>query len=208
VGVAEDVKNFGINQGSRNAMYLPYYQLPSRFMTMVVRTTGDPEALIETVRGEVAAMDPNLAASQLATMQSIVRASLGSDRFVTLLLSAFAAVAFLLAVVGLYGVVSYSVNRRVREMGVRIALGAAQRDIRKLIIGRSLALVGVGLGAGLVGGLALTRVMGGLLFGVSATDPATFVVAAALFGSVAAAASAIPAQRAVRIEPITVLREE
>ena len=208
VGVAEDVKNFGISQGSRNAMYAPYYQVPSGFMTVVMRTSGDAGVLVETARGVVAEMDPNLAASQLATMESIVQASLGSDRFVTLLLSGFAGVAFVLAVVGLYGVVSYGVNQRVREMGVRIALGAANGDIRKLIIGRSLVVVAIGLGAGLVGGLALTRLMEGLLFGVSATDPATFVVTAALFGGVAAAASAIPAQRAVRIEPIAVLREE
>jgi putative ABC transport system permease protein len=177
-------------------------------MTMVMRTSGDTDALIETARGVVAEMDPNLAASRLSTMDEIVQASLGPDRFVTLLLSGFAAVAFLLAVVGLYGVVSYGVNQRIREMGVRIALGAADGDIRKLIVGRSLALVGIGLAVGLVGGLAMTRLMEGLLFGVSASDPATFAIAAVLFGGVAAAASAIPAQRAVRVEPISVLREE
>ncbi|MCZ6915492.1 MAG: ADOP family duplicated permease [Gemmatimonadetes bacterium] len=208
VGVAQDVKNFGIQLGSRNAMYAPYYQVSTSFMTLVMRTSSDTDVLIETARGVVAEMDPHLAASRLSTMDEIVQASLGPDRFVTLLLSGFAAVAFLLAVVGLYGVVSYGVNQRIREMGVRIALGAADADIRKLIVGRSLALVGIGLAVGLVGGLAMTRLMEGLLFGVSATDPATFAIAAVLFGGVAAAASAIPAQRAVRVEPISVLREE
>ena len=121
VGVAEDVKNFGVAQGSRNAMYAPYYQLPTGFMSMVMLSSADPSGLIETTRSVIAEIDPNLAASNISTMESIVEASLGSDRFVTLLLSIFAGVALVLAVVGLYGVVSYGVTRRIREMGVRIA---------------------------------------------------------------------------------------
>jgi len=208
VGVAQDVKNFGITRGSLNAMYAPFSQVASPFMTMVMRTSVDPVSLIATARSVVASMDPNLASGSVTPMASIVRGSLGSERFVTQLLSLFAAVALVLAVVGLYGVVSYGVNRRVHEMGVRIALGAADSDIRKLIVGKSMLLVGVGLAVGVVGALSLTRVMAGLLFGVNATDPVTFGVTALLLAGAAAAASAIPAQRAVRIQPINVLREE
>ena len=208
VGVAQDVKNFGVTRGSRNAMYAPYSQVASPFMTMVMRTSVDPASLIPTARSVVAAMDPNLASGSMTPMKSIVRGSLGSERFITQLLSLFAAVALLLAVVGLYGVVSYSVSRRIHEIGVRIALGAADGDIRKLIVGKSLALVAVGVGTGVAGALLLTRTMAGLLFGVSATDPTTFGATVVLLGVVAAVASAIPAQRAVRVDPITVLRDE
>ncbi len=208
VGVAQDVKNFGITRGSLNAMYAPFSQVASPFMTMVMRTSVDPVSLIATARSVVASMDPNLASGSVTPMASIVRGSLGSERFVTQLLSLFAVVALVLAVVGLYGVVSYGVNRRVHEMGVRIALGAADNDMRKLIVGKSMLLVGVGLAVGVVGALSLTRVMAGLLFGVSATDPVTFGITALLLAGAAAAASAIPAQRAVRVQPINVLREE
>ena len=208
VGVAADIKNFGIQQDSRNAMYAPYYQVPTGFMTMVIRSPSEAGPVIETVRSVVAEMDPNLAASSISSMDSIVGDSLGSERFVTLLLSLFAGVALVLAVIGLYGVVSYGVNRRIHEMGVRIALGAAGGQIRKLIIGRSMILVGVGVGVGVVGALLLTRLMTGLLFGVSATDPITFGATAAVLTIVAAVASAIPAQRAIRVSPIAVLREE
>ena len=116
--------------------------------------------------------------------------------------------AFVLAAVGLYGVVSYGVTRRVHEMGLRLALGAAHGDIRKLIIGSSVMLAGAGVGVGIVGGLLLTRVMGGLLFGVRATDPVTFAVTAGLLTGVAILASALPAQRAVRVDPMAVLKNE
>ena len=208
VGVAQNVKNFGIMRESLNAMYAPYSQVASPFMTMVMRTSVDPVSLIATARSVVASMDPNLASGSVTPMASIVRGSLGSERFVTQLLSLFAVVALVLAVVGLYGVVSYGVNRRVHEMGVRIALGAADSDIRKLIVGKSMLLVGVGVAVGVAGALSLTRVMAGLLFGVSATDPVTFGITAVFLAGVAAAASAIPAQRAVRVQPINVLREE
>lgn len=208
VGVAADVKNFGVSQDSRNAMYAPYYQVPTGFMTLVMRSPIEATLLIETVRSVVAESDPNLAASSISSMESIVSDSLGSERFVTLLLSLFAGVALILAVIGLYGVVSYGVNRRIHEMGVRIALGAAGGQIRRLIIGRSMILVGVGVGVGVVGALLLTRLMAGLLFGVSATDPITFTATAVVLTLVAAVASAIPAQRAIRVSPIAVLRDE
>ncbi len=208
VGVAEDIKNFGIQGGSRDATYFPFAQLPTSFMAVVLRTAGDPTSLISSARNAIAELDPDLAASNVTTLDAMVQASLGSQRFVTLLLTLFAAVAFVLAAVGLYGVVSYGVTRRVHEMGLRLALGAAHGDIRKLIIGNSVMLAAAGVGVGIVGALLLTRVMGGLLFGVRATDPVTFGVTAVLLTGVAVVASALPAQRAVKVDPMAVLKNE
>ena len=208
VGIAEDVKNFGIQRVSRNAAYFPFAQLPTSFMAIVMRTAGDPTLLIPSARNVIAEMDPSLAASNVTTMESMVQASLGSERFVTMLLTIFASVALVLATVGLYGVVSYSVSRRVREMGIRVALGAADGDIRKLIVGKSVGMAVAGVGVGVVGALLLTRLMEGLLFGVPASDPVTFATAAVLLTAVAAVASAIPAQRAVKVDPMAVLKNE
>lgn len=169
VGIAEDIKNFGIQRVSRNAAYFPFAQLPTSFMAIVMRTAGDPTLLIPTARNVIAEMDPSLAASNVTTMESMVQASLGSERFVTMLLTIFASVALVLAVVGLYGVVSYSVSRRVHEMGIRVALGAADGDIRKLIVGKSVGMAVAGVGVGVVGALLLTRLMEGLLFGMPAS---------------------------------------
>ena len=208
VGIAEDIKNFGIQRVSRNAAYFPFAQLPTSFMGILMRTAGDPTLLIPSARNVIAEMDPSLAASNVTTMESMVQASLGSERFVTLLLGLFAAVALALAVVGLYGVVSYGVSRRVHEMGIRVALGAVDGDIRKLIVGKSVALAAMGVAVGVVGALLLTRLMGGLLFGVRASDPVTFGAMAALMTAVAALASAVPAQRAVKVDPMAVLKNE
>ena len=137
-----------------------------------------------------------------------MQGSLEADRFVTMLLALFAGVALLLAAVGLYGVVSYGVNRRMREMGVRVALGAHGNDISRLVVGRSLALTGGGVLLGLLGAVAMTRLMSGLLFGVSPTDPVTFLGMALVLTGVAAAASAVPAWRAARVDPVRVLKAE
>ena len=173
-----------------------------------MRTAGDPLLLIPAARNVIAEMDPSLAAASVTTMEAMVQTSLGSQRFVTMLLTIFASVALVLAVVGLYGVVSYSVSRRVHEMGIRVALGAADGDIRKLIVGKSVSMAVAGVGVGVVGALLLTRLMEGLLFGVRASDPVTFATTAVLLTAVAAVASAIPAQRAVKVDPMAVLKNE
>ena len=208
VGVAKDIKNFGIQSESRNALYLPYAQAPTGFLSLVIRASVDPVSLMPAVRREIAAADPNLALSRLATMETVVRSSLASEQFITRLLSLFAAVALVLAAVGLYGVVSYGVSRRSREMGVRIALGAAGSDIGKLVVGQSLGLVAIGIGVGLVGAYSLTRLLEGLLFGVGARDPITFVVVPVVLGVVSVAASVIPARRAAKVDPVTILNSE
>jgi putative ABC transport system permease protein len=208
VGVAKDVKNFGVQRESRNALYLPYAQAPTGYLSVVLRTTVDPTSIMPTLRTEIAKADPNLALAQLTTMNGVVRNSLATEQFLTRLLSLFAAVALLLAAVGIYGVVSYNVTRRTREMGVRIALGAGGGDIGKLVVRGSLGLVGVGAVMGLAGAYALTRLMKGLLFGVSATDPITFAGVTSVLGVVALAASLIPAIRAARVDPVSVLNSE
>ena len=207
VGVAGNVRNFGVRDDARSAIYFPYAQRPSRFMSVVVQAAGDPANVIPLVRREVGAVDPSLAPN-IAEMESVVRNALAVDRFVTTLLSLFAAVALSLAAVGLYGVVSYGVSRRMQEMGVRVALGAARGEISRLVVGGSLGLTAIGVVIGLLGAFALTRFMGGLLYGVSASDPTTFAGVAVLLVLVALAASSLPAWRAATVDPVTVLRAE
>ncbi|NIR46297.1 MAG: ABC transporter permease [Gemmatimonadetes bacterium] len=208
VGVAANIKNFGIRVDSRNALYLPYYQSRSLRMALVLEVSRDPAALSRTVRREIANIDPLLAATGIATLDSIVSADLAPDRFVTFLLTLFAALAMILAVIGLYSVVSYSVARRLREVGIRMALGAGSAHIVRLVVGRSLLLVGAGIAMGLAGALVLTRLMEGLLFGVSASDPLTFAAVAVLLTVAAGAAASIPARRAAHLDAMSVLRME
>jgi putative ABC transport system permease protein len=208
VGVAADVKNFGVTEDSRNAAYFPYHQIPNTRMMLAVKTDGDPMSILPTVREAMRDIDPSLVAANAAPLGDFVSTSLQTERFVASLLGLFAGVAFFLAAVGLYGVVSYGVNQRLREMGLRLALGASGGAIRRLVMGRSMVLAAGGVVLGLAGAIAVTRVMAGLLFGVSPNDPATMTAVAAALLSVAGVASLIPAERAVRVDPIAVLKEE
>lgn len=208
VGVVRDIKNFGIRADSRNAMYIPYAQATSPFMFTTVRTTGDPDQLVNPIRSVVSELDPGIALALVQPMDELVDSSLSTDRFTTSLLGGFAVVAMLLAIVGLYGVVAYTVSMRMREMGVRIALGAPLGDIRRLVLRWALSLVVAGIGVGLVGSLGLAGLIEGLLFGVPTTDPATFGVVALLMVAAALLASLIPAVRATRVDPIEVLKAE
>ncbi len=208
VGVAGDTKHFGIAQQARNAIYFPFAQVPTGFMTLVIRTSGDPTAMTPAVRREITAVDSLLAASSVGTMKAVVGGSLAAERFVATLMSTFALVALTLALVGLYGVVSYGVSLRQREMGVRLALGAGGRDIGRMVVGGSLSMIVVGVGVGLVGALAVTRLLEGLLFGVRPTDPVTFsLVVLALFVA-GGGAAIVPARRAARVDPVSVLNRE
>lgn len=208
VGVAQDSKHFGVGQGPRYVTYFPYDQVPSGFMSAALRSQGDPESLVPSVRDVVADLDPELATAGFATLTDVVDDSLGPERFVTLLMSAFAGVALVLAVVGLYGVVSYGVGLRMHEMGVRVALGAGGREIGRLVVGGSALLIGLGLVAGLGGALAVTRLMGDLLYGISPTDPATYAGVVAVLAAVGLVASVLPARRAARVDPVSVLNRE
>lgn len=183
-------------------------QAPTSNVVVTLRSSRDLGVLGGDVQRLLAEVDPSLAAGRVQTMDAVVSASLGSESFVTLLASLFAVVAPLLAVVGLYGVVSYGVSHRLREMGVRVALGAVGSDISGLVLKQSLIVVAVGLVLGTIAGTGVTRLMENLLFGVSPTDPWTFALVGLTLATVATAAAAIPARRAARVDPITVLRAD
>lgn len=208
VGVAADIRNFGIREESRMAMYAPYDQLPNGFVFPVLRTELPPDSVVPLVRRGVAGIDPNLAVAQVLTMDEIVSTSIAQDRVVTMLLSFFAGAGLLLAFVGLYGVVSYGVNARRREIGIRVALGADAARVRRLVVSRSLALAGIGVLVGLAGAAGLTQFMQGLLFGVGATDLSTFAAVTLVLGLAAFVASLVPAVRATRVDPVEVLKAE
>jgi hypothetical protein len=208
VGVAAEARYFGIRGDSLDARYLPFAQVPTSNVVVTLSSSRDLTVLGGDVRLLLSEMDPSLAAGRMQTMDEVVSASLGSESFVTLLASLFAVVALLLAVVGLYGVVSYGVSHRLREMGVRLALGAGGSDIRGLVLKQSLTVVAIGLLLGTIVGTGVSRLMESLLFGVSPTDPWTFAVVGLTLATVSTAAAAVPARRASRVDPITVLRAD
>jgi putative ABC transport system permease protein len=192
----------------QNRQYLEDPSSHFAYLTLVVRTTGDPAALVPAIRGEVRSLDKNVPISEVQTMDQVVAESTAEPRFYLLLLGAFAAVALILAAVGIYGVMSYSVSRRTHEIGIRMALGAQTSDVVKLVVGHGITLAFVGVGAGVLGALTLTRMMSGLLYGVRASDPATFVAVGLALSAVAVAASYIPARRAPKVDPMVALRCE
>jgi putative ABC transport system permease protein len=208
VGVMSDVRFFGLNLDARPSMYFPHSQSPARGMSLVVRTHGDPKTLAGAIRGQVSALDRDLAVSNIMTMEELVGESLAEPRFTLLLLGAFAAVAMLLSAIGVYGVVSYSVMQRSHEIGVRMALGAQMRDVLKLVVRQGMTLVLVGVAVGLTAAFALSRVMESLLFGVSATDVTTFASTALVLAGVALGACFVPARRATKVDPMEALRYE
>jgi predicted permease len=206
VGVVADVHERGLGSEAETELYLPTNLFLPQRASLIVRTDGDPSRFVNAIRSQVLAIDPDQPVSGVKTMDEVFEASLGPRRLTLLLLGVFAGVAVLLALVGLCGVISYSVAQRTREVGIRRALGAQQSDILRLIVGQGLGLTLAGVAIGIGGAFALTRVMKGLLFGVTATDPATFVAATGLFLVVALAASYLPARRATRIDPMAALR--
>jgi len=177
-------------------------------MFIVARTAADPLSLGPALRGAVAAMDKNLAVSNISAMEEVTSQSIGQERFTLLLLGLFSALALSLAAAGIYGVMSYAVAQRTHEIGVRVALGAQTRDVLKLVVTQGMALVLVGVGIGLASSLALTGFIKGLLFGVSATDPMTFVAISILLLVVALLACYMPARRATKVDPMVALRRE
>jgi putative ABC transport system permease protein len=208
VGVVGNVRHFGYDKPPRPEAYVPYYQDPWPFFALVVRTAADPAALAGAVRRQVLAVDGDQPVHSVATMEQVLSDSIRQGRFTMLLLGLFAGVAIALAVVGIYGVMSYSVNQRLHEIGIRIALGAERPEVLRLTMGWGLKLVSAGVILGLLASVALTRVMSSLLYGISATDPVVFVGVTVLLLGVAAVAAFIPAQRAARFDALSVLRHE
>jgi putative ABC transport system permease protein len=173
-----------------------------------VRTSGDPMSLVSAIRSRIADMDRDLPLSNMRTMEQILSESILRPRFNMLLITIFAVVAMVLASVGIYGVISYSVSQRTHEIGVRIALGAQPRDIFKMVVGQGMKLALAGVGVGLVFAFVSTRVMVSLLYGVQATDPLTFVAIPAALTAVVIMSSYIPARRATKVDPMISLRYE
>jgi putative ABC transport system permease protein len=207
VGVAGDARLRDLKEARWN-VYLPYRQSSYPLAYVTVRTDSDPTPFIAMARREVAALDPEQGIMSVMTMEQRVSAALARPRFNALLLNLLSVLAAVLAVVGIYGVVSYSVVQRRHEIGIRIALGAQAANVLKLVVGQGMILVVAGLGAGWIGAFALTRLMAGLLYGVSATDPATFGGVALLLAIVALAACYLPARRATKVDPMMALRVE
>jgi putative ABC transport system permease protein len=206
IGVIKDVHHTGLDVPARPEIYFPFPQFPSPMMTLVLRTDAEPRSLVGGVQAAVRSIDPDQPTTNVRTMDELLSRSVAPRRFPLLLLATFAGLALVLAAVGIYGVMSCLVSQRRHEIGIRMALGAEARDVRRLVVGQGMRLVVVGLVLGALGALALTRVLRGLLFAVSATDPATFVAVAALLVLVALAACWIPARRATRIDPLAALR--
>lgn len=208
IGIASDVKQFGLNKETPIAIYLHQKQSASPFVTLAVRTSTNPLNLASEIRSQVWSIDKNLAVSNVQTMEQVVVKTVNTPRITLSLIGTFAAAALLLAALGLYGVVSYSAAQRTNEIGIRMALGARENDVLKMVVGQGMTLAAIGVVIGLIGAYALTHLMSKLLFGVSATDPLIFVTIAGLLALIALIASYIPAHRASKIDPVIALRYE
>jgi putative ABC transport system permease protein len=208
VGVVADIRQMNLSDEPAPGIYIPYTQEPMPWQTLVVRTKNDPMSLVAPIRREVARLDSKQPVARIATLDQLMEASTAQPRFRTTLLGSFAGVALLLSAIGIYGVMTYTVSRRTREIGIRMALGAVPADMLKLVFGQSMTLTLLGILFGLAGALAVTRVMNSLLFGVTSTDPFTFSGVTLLLCSVALFASYMPARRAMRVNPMIALRDE
>lgn len=208
IGIVADTRKLGIDREPPAEMYLPYTLSAQYFMNFVVRTEGDPAALIDNIRSRIWEIDDSVALESVATMSSLLRQSVAAPRFNALLVGGFAVLAVVLATLGIYGVVAYSASRRNRELGVRIALGASKSDVFRLLLGQGLALTAAGIGCGLVAALAASRILSTMVYGVTTTDPLTFALVALLLASVALTAAYVPARRATRVDPLVALRDD
>jgi putative ABC transport system permease protein len=209
IGVVEDVRHASLIEEPGPAIYVSALQRPARAANVVaaVRTSVAPATLVAPIRERLRTVDSNVP-TEFSTMSERVADSVAERRFAMLLLALFAAIALLLAAVGIYGVVAYSVEQRTREMGIRTALGAPGGAVVRTVLAGSLRTVAAGLAVGLLGALALTRLLRGLLYGVSPIDPVIFSAVAALLALVAVVATLIPARRATRVDPMVALRNE
>jgi putative ABC transport system permease protein len=208
VGIVGDAKYQGLGTEAGAQVYVPYAQSPFPGMRIVVRTLTDPMSLVSPIRAQIQSIDSEEGPTRIATMNELISASLAQPRFNTFLVGLFAALAFILAAIGIYGVISYDVTQRTSEIGIRVALGAQGRDILMLILKQGAVLTLAGLTLGIIGSFALTRLLMGLLFEVKPTDPATYVIVSVLLVVVAIAACLIPSLRATKVDPLVALRYE
>jgi putative ABC transport system permease protein len=208
VGVVPNVKNRKLDEAAWPYVYRPYSQWVRRETMLVVRSEMDPTIIVGNIRNEVAKLDPELPLSRVSTIRQAMDRSLVTTRLTNWLLAGFAATALLLALTGIYGVMSLNVANRRNEFGIRLALGAQATNVLKLILGQGLKLAIVGVALGLLAAIAFTRLLKGLLFGISASDPLTFALIAVLLVGVALLACWIPARRATKVDPLEALRQE
>jgi putative ABC transport system permease protein len=208
VGVVRDTRRQGLDAPIRIESFMTHSQYTARSMSIVVRAPGDHPALAAAVRDSIWSLDKDLPVPEISTVDRLLSESMSQRRLSLVLLATFAGVALILAAIGIYGVISYSVHQRSHEMGIRLAMGAQSVDLIKLVLKRGVMLAAIGVGLGLGGAVILTRLMSSLLFGVSATDPWTFAVIALLLAGVALLATYIPARRATKVDPMIALRYE
>ena len=208
VGVISSVKYYGLKAEPRAEVFIPHAQNAYLPMNLVVRTTSDPNRLVESVKAQVREMDPTQPVSNMRTMDTLISRSVATDRFSMWLLGLLASLALALAATGLFSLLSYLVSQRTHEIGVRMALGAQRRDIFQLVLGQGALLLAAGLAIGLVASFICTRLFSSLLFGVSATDPLTFMITPALLSLAALFACYLPARRATKVDPLVALRSE
>jgi putative ABC transport system permease protein len=209
VGVVGDVHQMFLNEPARQEMYFPYWQTKNNWMVprdLAIHTSGDPITLASAVRQAVWSIDKDQPVSNVMTLDDLLDREVAQRRVQTVLLGGFATLALILACIGIYGVLSYLVTQRTQEIGVRVALGANAADVFRTVAEQGMLLAGIGIAAGLVGALALSRLLSSLLFGVNATDPLTYLVAVAVFATVALFACYFPARRAARVDPMVALR--
>ncbi|HEY4136880.1 MAG TPA: FtsX-like permease family protein, partial [Casimicrobiaceae bacterium] len=208
IGVVRDAKLDSLTGVSEQTVYRPLAQSPTAAMSLVMRAHGDQLSLGPSLREAVAQIDRTVPVSDVRTMAQVAASTQARPRFTMALLTLFAGIALVLGIVGIYGLMSYTVAQRQREVGIRMALGASPGDAQRMVLGEGMKLAGVGIGIGLIAAFSTTRMLGGFLYGVTSTDPITFAVATLTLAAVALAASYIPALRATKVDPTTALRAE
>jgi putative ABC transport system permease protein len=208
VGVTRNVRHFGLDADARREIFRPYSQASWPAMTVIVKAASEPVSMVPSLRAALATIAPDQPVSRVRTMEQVVSESVGSRRFPMVLLGLFSAVALVLAAIGVYGVVNYVVSQRMREMGIRMALGARAWQVTRLVLERSLLPIGAGIVAGIAGSLAASRMLSALLYHVTPGDPAVLGTIVLILGTTAIAACLVPARRAAAVDPLVVLREE
>ena len=208
VGIVGDVKQSSLASPSLPELYLPFFGVGYSYLTFLVRTDGDPRAFGKTLADQIHKVDPTMAVYDVGTLSQSLSESLSPNRFYLRLIGAFGLTALVLAAIGIYGLISFAVAQRTREMGVRLSLGATPIELLRMILGQGLRLAVAGVALGLAGSLALTRLLSGLLYGVTPTNPVALLLSAALLLLCAVIACGVPARRAMRVDPMVALRYE